>query len=251
MIVVLLGLLSFHFLILTEKEEIAFNTLEVPRGQRVTLTLSDGTKVWLNSESKLVYPSGFLADVRKVYLEGEAYFEVTRNQRRPFIVQLPLINVKVLGTTFNVRAYGKEETAVTLATGRVEVSLPEQTDAANPADASHPESRPAKILLSPRQQITYSTGRGFKVADDIDISNLKPWTSGQFFFRDQPLARIAQELERCFDVHISIRDTALASEVFTCHTRPGASLDQILDILKETRRLDYVKKENHILVLTP
>lgn len=246
--IVLLVLLSINHYFFTEQKEITYNTIEVPRGQRVSLTLSDGTKIWINSESKLTYPSDFSPSSRKVLLEGEAYFEVSHNERSPFIVESPLINVKVLGTTFNVRAYQEEETSVTLSKGKVEVApaFSEKGEGDLPV-----ECRAEKIILKPRQQVTYSSQGGFVLTDDVDVSNLKNWVTGQFFFRDQPLSRIAKELERRFDVRILIQDTALAGEVFTCHTRSGASLDQILEILKETRRMNYVKKEKTILVLTP
>lgn len=244
--VVLLGLLSLPLFFHSAPKEVALNILEVPRGQRVALTLSDGTRVWVNSGSKLTYPSDFTTSSRKVRLEGEAYFEVRHNEQSPFIVESPLIDVKVLGTTFNVRAYKEEETSVTLAKGKVEVS-----PAAAKSTASTAGPVFEKIVLKPRQQVIYSLQEGITLTNDVDISNLKNWVSGQFFFRDQPLARITKELERRFDVRILIQDTVLAQEVFTCHTRSGASLDQILEILKETRRMNYVKKEKTILVLTP
>lgn len=243
MSVVLLGLLSLPHFFLTDSKPAALNILEVPRGQRAALTLSDGTRVWLNADSKLTYPSDFDASFRKVRLEGEAYFEVSPNKQSPFVVESPLIDVKVLGTTFNVRAYKEEATSVTLAQGKVEVS---------PAASEWTDACPfEKIRLKPRQQIIYSSQAGITLTDDVDVSNLKDWVSGQFFFRDQPLSRITKELERRFDVRIQIQDTALAGEIFTCHTRSGASLEQILEILKETRRMNYVKKEKTILVLTP
>lgn len=246
--VVLLGFLSYNFFFLDGHKEVALNILEVPRGQQASLTLSDGTKVWINSGSKLTYPSDFSPTFRKVRLEGEAYFEVSHNEQYPFIVESPLIDVKVLGTTFNVRAYDEEETSVILSQGKVEVSR-----AVTPSkdENSSEEAASEKIILKPRQQIHYSTKKGFALTDNVDVSNLKNWVTGQFFFRDQPLSEIAKELERRFDVRILIQDTVLAGEVFTCHTRSGASLDQILEILKETRRMNYVKKEKTIRILTP
>ena len=97
------------------------NQIEVPIGERASLRLSDGTLVWLNSGSRLEYPTHFATDNRQVRLEGEAYFEVQRDESLPFIVQTNTVDVKVLGTKFNVSSYAKEETKVTLKEGKVQV----------------------------------------------------------------------------------------------------------------------------------
>lgn len=103
-------------------EDMEFNTLVVSRGGEYILTLSDGTKVWLNSETELKYPVRFMSNTREVHVKGEAYFEVKKDSLHPFIVHTPHTNTKVLGTSFNVSAYEDEElTAITLVQGKVEV----------------------------------------------------------------------------------------------------------------------------------
>ena len=121
------------------------NQIEVPIGERASLRLSDGTLVWLNSGSRLEYPTHFATDNRQVRLEGEAYFEVQRDESLPFIVQTNAVDVKVLGTKFNVSSYAKEETKVTLKEGKVQVDC---------------DAGKESYILHPNEQIVYSEGKG-------------------------------------------------------------------------------------------
>jgi ferric-dicitrate binding protein FerR (iron transport regulator) len=213
------------------------NVIEVGKGQRMSITLSDGSKVWLNAESKLTYPSNFSSRNRTVSLEGEGFFEVASKENTPFVVHVPLLNVTVLGTIFNVKAYPGEMTEVVLEEGKVEVTI--HTDLENP------------ILMAPNDQVLYSVEAGLSVNRYLYASAVKRWIVGETYFWNQPLKNIAKELERRFNVPVIIRDKEIEGELFNCRTQQDATLLQILNLLKETRRIDYVQKEKEIIVFNP
>ena len=121
-VLVTVCLFATNLFYITKEEPEAYNTVVVPKGQRVSLLLSDGTTVWLNAESRFSYPAKFSEKYRTVTLEGEGYFEVAHNPKCPFTVKLPMLNIRVLGTKFNAKAYLDEPSWITLKEGSVEVS---------------------------------------------------------------------------------------------------------------------------------
>ena len=189
------------------------NQIEVPIGERASLRLSDGTLVWLNSGSRLEYPTHFATDNRQVRLEGEAYFEVQRDESLPFIVQTNTVDVKVLGTKFNVSSYAKEETKVTLKEGKVQVDC----DAGKESYILHP--------------------------------NDSSWTTGDLSFVNEPLEHIVKVLERRFNVQIVIEDPRLASKEFTCTVKHVTSVDQVLSLLQKTQDLTCKKDKNQVYII--
>lgn len=200
------------------------NEINVPRGQTVTLILSDGTKVWLNADTKFIYPSRFSAKNRSVKIVGEGFFEVEHNEESPFIVQSGDVSTTVLGTKFNVKAYKGEQIAITLLEGIIEVSRDEIED---------------RIRLDkPNQQVAVSK-KGLIRKGYIDAQILSLWTSGELYFVDEPLMNIASTLERKFDIRINIQSEKLAGTIFNSRIQKDATLVDILNILKETRKLDY------------
>lgn len=237
---VLFGLCAAMLFLNREEEIVAMNIIEVPKGQRATLLLSDGTKVSLNAESRFAYPSDFSEKKRKVELSGEGYFEVTHQNGAPFIVSLPLLEIKVLGTTFNVKAYTDEDTEVTLEKGKVEVFV-----------ASSDDAQPAnKLQLYPNQQLRCTPGKQVSLRE-VDPAISRSWLVGGFFFDNLPLGAMMKELERRFDVTIRIDDPQLARQVFTCHTKAGATLGDILDVLRNTQKMNYLQRENTYILFTP
>lgn len=139
--VIIIGLLGLNLYKMVQPATVGENTVEVPKGQRASLMLSAGTKIWLNSQSKLIYPTQFSDKERNVRLEGEAFFDVAHKEHLPFVVHSPLLAIKVLGTKFNVKAYFDEKSVVTLAEGKVEV---ETNDCKN------------RLTLKPNEQVSYS-----------------------------------------------------------------------------------------------
>ena len=163
--------------------------LSVPRGQDYHLTLADGTQVWLNAESRLEFPDRFNGNTREVRLQGEAYFEVKKDAKRPFIVHTDYLTTRVLGTSFDVRAYSPKDASVTLVSGRVQV----KTD--NLAQ-----------VLSPGEQASL---KGSQLAvKAVDTYPITQWKEGFFYFDNQSLFFIMQELARWYGVNVSFDDTS-------------------------------------------
>ena len=232
----MIGLLGTNLYFLLDKDIGLTNMVEVPRGQRVALTLSDGTKVWLNSNSKFIYPAQFSSEERDVRLEGEGFFEVAHNPKSPFTVHVDLLRIKVLGTKFNVKAYKEETSFVTLAEGKVEVITDDDEQ---------------KVTMKPNQQVSYSKEYGLAVDKDINTDVVKSWILGEAAYQNKRLDEITHDLERKFDVHIDIRDRELSSEIFTCRFKESATIDQVLTLLKETRKLDYKIRGTQIEIYKP
>lgn len=235
-ILLILVLLSLNIYKLYNENTENENTIEVPNGQRISLTLSDGTKVWLNSQTKFVYPGTFSKKNRDVYLEGEAFFEVAKDKKKPFTVKSPLLRVTVLGTKFNLRSYAEESSIVTLAEGKVQVSTNNEEN---------------QLILLPNEQMTYSVEEGVHFAQNIDPDFYKSWTKGESAFMNKKLREICRELERKFDIKIQVTDENLANDVFNCRFKESASIEQVLTLLKETRRLDYTSDGKQILIYKP
>ena len=233
---VLIGLLSVNIYIQLQDEPAQMNIVEVPGGQRVSLTLSDGTKVWLNSRTKFTYPTRFSSKERSVTLLGEGFFEVAHNEKSPFTVHVDLLKVKVLGTKFNVKAYENESSFVTLADGKVEVVT---------NDNEH------KVTMKPDQQVAYSKKNGLVINDKVDTNVIKSWTLGEAAYINQRLDEIVNELERKFNVRIEITDQELSAEIFTCRFKETATIGQVMALLKDTRKLDYRIHGDQIKICNP
>jgi ferric-dicitrate binding protein FerR (iron transport regulator) len=224
---------ALFFLTKRETTENQTITVEAPNGRRVSLTLSDGTKVWLNSQSVLTYPTSFSTGSREVNLSGEGFFEVASDAQSPFIVHSSLLNVKVLGTKFDLKAYPEETSLVTLAEGKVEVATSDETQ---------------RVILTPDLQVTCSKKNGLGVPVKVNAELTRLWVNGDLCFVNQPLSKIAADLERWFDVRIRISDPNLATDSFTCRFEGSVTLEQILSFLKETKQLNYSIKEKEIVI---
>lgn len=232
----LLALLSMNLYRLAHSAAPELNIIEVPDGQRVSVILSDGTRVWLNSRSKLTYPSCFSSRERTVKLEGEGFFEVTRNEKTAFTVQSGLLEVKVLGTKFNMKAYPGETSRVTLAEGKVEVTT---------------NDGKGKAILLPNEQVACSTGKKMRLTHAVNTELVKSWTTGEIAYTDKTLNEIAADLERRFGISIAISDPELTSEIFTCHFGKTTTVEEVLNLLKGTRKLDYRHDGENIRIYKP
>ena len=169
--------------------EIAWMEKSTRKGQRASITLMDGTKVYLNANSKISFPEQFSHNKREVILEGEAFFEVARNVTQPFTVQSGELTTTVLGTSFNIRAFAGEPLAVSVATGKVKVN------------ASDKRGHSEEVFLTPNQQAFYD---GQLSKKDIDIHQFIAWKDKIIRFDDVSLAEAALVLENWFGVSIQI-----------------------------------------------
>ncbi len=216
--------------------------LTTPKGGQYHITLSDGSKVWLNAASTLRYPLHFTEDKRIVELEGEAYFEVSSNRRLsaanekiPFIVRTPTQEVEALGTQFNVNAYPDERTAnTTLLEGSVRVALIEQGK--------------RSIILYPGQQSMASIANGITVAH-VDVETAVDWMAGDFIFADEDLKSIMRKVARWYDVAVVYKHN-LPNDRYTAHISRSKNLSEVLRILELSGGLAS-EIENNTLFLSP
>jgi ferric-dicitrate binding protein FerR (iron transport regulator) len=223
------------FTYLCDSEETVMNTLYVPSGQRACLSLNDGTKIWLNAQSTLEYPSKFAKKERRVTLTGEAFFEVKKSEFHPFIVSTEHLEIKVQGTQFNVYDYPNTSYACTsLLEGSLKVCLP---------------NKEAKsIVLKPNEEIYYD-------GDKMSVQTLKNsnnflWRDGIYCFEKEPLANVIEKLERYYDIKIEIKDPFMLDLVYTAKFRQQDSIDEILRQLQKTHPFKIKKdKEKNVITL--
>lgn len=166
------------------------NQLVVPRGKRTSLTLSDGTKLWLNSGSRAIFPVLFGQQKREIFIEGEAYLEVAHDATKPFFVVTNNIKVKVLGTKFNVTAYPEDpSSSVVLVEGSVQAKVDAQ-----------------KILMKPNQQMIFQKGTGTTELNETDVLRYISWKDGWLYCEKEALETIAAKLSRYYNVKIEFKD---------------------------------------------
>lgn len=200
-----------------EATEILYNTLATPRGGQYQLVLPDGSKVWLNAASSIHYPTSFTGKDRKVEITGEAYFEVEKNIRMPFIVKVNDMEVRVLGTHFNVNAYSDEAVAkTTLLEGSVLVAR----------DA-------ATVLLKPGQQAQIAKTGTLKVIDNADLDEAVAWKNGVFYFNRVDIQTIMRQIARWYDVDIQYQGEIIPKK-FGGEIQRDLNLSEVLEGLKET-----------------
>lgn len=188
-----------------------YNTLTVPRGGVYQLTLADGTRVWMNSDSKLVYPVAFTGDTREVVLTGEAYFDVRKDSTKPFTVLTGLGKIKVLGTRFNVKCYPEE---ASIETTLVQGSVSFSNDAV------------AETKLSPGYQLKYDERGDVVGPRKVNVNYYVSWRDNQFAFQGETLENIMRVLARWYDVEVVFENEDLRQLEFS------GNLDRYEDIGK-------------------
>lgn len=227
---VLLGIgISLSTLYLTNQENLSTvgnYKLVTSKGEKSYLQLPDGTRVWLNSCTTLEYAENYGHSNRSIYLDGEAYFEVSKNSEKPFVVKLKKQEITVLGTIFNVQAYGHESySEVTLLTGRILL------EAFNERGESM-----SRMYLKPDQKALSDNSTGSVSLQEVNASLSNAWINGEYKFKDEPLASIVKRLENYYNVNIHLDDKRLEKIRYT----GTFSLDQ--DILDVFRIIDYEKQ---------
>lgn len=186
------GLLAYtvNGKLISEKDEAFFNTISTPRGGQYQVTLSDGTKVWLNAASSIRFPVVFIGKERRVEITGEAYFEVAKNKAMPFKVKANSSEIEVLGTHFNVNSYDDEASMrTTLLEGSVKVS------------AGNQQSK----FLKPGQQAGISKEGRIDVMSGVDTEEAVAWKNGLFIFNSTDVKSIMRQISRWYDVDVEYR----------------------------------------------
>ena len=217
-----------------ESESVVYNKLEMPRGGEFCLTLSDGTRVWLNSETSIQYPVAFGAKERRVFVQGEAYFEVAKDAKKPFTVQFMSSSVTVLGTSFNIRAYPEEKRSqTTLAEGSVRIYSPGSS-----------------MLLKPGEQAEVSALSGEMVKQEVEVKNFTSWKDGRFVFEQQPLEDIMRTLERWYDIRVIFKDEGAKRISLSGNMKRYGDFSQVMKMLQMTGDVRFELHGNDVYITT-
>lgn len=210
------------------------NTLIVPKGGEYSLILSDGTRVFVNSMSKLVYPVNFTGDKREITLEGEAYFEVFKDKSKPFIVNIKGLKVEVLGTSFNVKAYPDDKQSfTTLVEGKVKLNSGLQTSVVR--------------ILEPDQQGVFDPLTSAIVVQKVDARQFMQWTTGKYTFTNQTLDEMMKTLARWYNFNYQFEEASLKNIRFEGGLNKYESIDPILEIIKRTGKVKVTVKGREVL----
>lgn len=210
-----------------------YNTIKIPQGGEYNLILSDGTKVYLNAESQLRYPVQFAGNIREVELVGEGYFEVATNAQKPFIVKTNGVSVEVLGTSFNINAYGNTEKIVTtLVEGSVKLNM---------------QGSSASQILKPADQAVFDVNSGKAEISKVDVNLYIAWKDGNLIFYDNRLEDIMTVLTRWYSAGALFKNESVKDIRFSGSLDRYGDIRQILDIIQSTGKVKIEIKENTIL----
>lgn len=204
----------------SDKKELTYSEVIVPRGAEYQLTLADGTRVILNSESSIRFPDEFQTNERRVYLHGEAYFQVARDESCPFLVEVEAVTVKVLGTEFNVKAYRGNDVLTTLATGRVSVAVGTDSLVLNPGQLCEMKDNTLTVR-------------------EADLVSVLAWKNGEFVFKDVTLEEMMNELSRWYDMEVEYEAEDLKTDRYYIYVERSKTLEEVLDKVALTGKIKY------------
>lgn len=211
--------------------EVIYNELEVPRGGECMIKLDDGTKVWVNAETRLKYPVAFVGDHREVVLEGEAFFDVAKNEKT-FIVKTSFGDVQVLGTAFGISAYTSEpESYTTLVRGKVSVAK---------------KGMKPVVILPGEQVVTSKDGKMMK--REVDVEEFVGWKDGIYVFKEKYLGEIMRTLERWYNISVVFQDKSLIDLPFTGNLKRYDDINVFFDALTRTGDMRYRIEGNQVIL---
>ncbi|MBC5622154.1 FecR family protein [Butyricimonas hominis] len=216
----------------TDVQAEKLNVLEVPKGGEFNVTLADGTRVWLNAGSKLTYPVAFVGNERRVILRGEGYFEVKKDDTKPFRVEVNGMMVTVLGTSFNLKSFPSEErTTATLLSGKVEVKTLSES-----------------VILEPNQQADLIVGENKLEVREVDAEAYRAWTKGQFVFRRERLESILDDVARWYNVTVFYEQSRAKDILFSGTMERYSDIAETLRMLEKTGKVSFTVDEQKIIV---
>ncbi|MHB9054937.1 MAG: FecR family protein [Paludibacteraceae bacterium] len=214
----------------THQTDVAFQEVTSPYGTKSTIVLPDGSNVWLNSGSKLKFPTRFTNKCRNVYLVGEGFFKVKSDKKNPFIVHTNFIDVKATGTEFNVDAYNEDSiTSVSLKEGTVDILYGKN------------EIRKMK----PDEHLVFNHRKKIYNLVTANTSYICAWKDGVLAFRDEPLGDVFKRISRTYNVDIVVKDNAIANQLYRA-TFEKESLDQILRLLQLSAPIKYKRTSREL-----
>lgn len=200
------------------------------KGQRANIVLPDGSRAFLNADSKIAYGKKFNAKERTVKIIGEVYFEVSKDSDRPFIVETDGLNVKVHGTSFNVNTYHEDDIKVSLIEGSVEVITNNQK----------------RLMLSPDESAVYNIKTNALLVEKGNADYSIEWRFNRFRFTDESLISIMERLERTFNIEVDIKDSVAKNKRFTGDFSKNETIEQILEIMSSNNKFKYRMKGNKV-----
>ncbi len=219
------------------KKKLAYNVLEVPRGGEFYIELSDGTKVWINADSRLKYPVNFSDFDRVVEFIGEAYFEVASNTSKPFIVKSGMQEIKVLGTAFNLSSYDDDsEIITTLIEGNVSVKR------------AYGDNK--SIFLKPNQQSIFTKRTGKIVSKKVDPHQFIAWKSGEFYFNHASMVAIMKVMERWYDIDVFFDSRKGTQLKYSGGFERFANFDKVQNIIEKSsdNKLTFKNKNKTVVI---
>ncbi|WP_165732110.1 FecR family protein [Polaribacter sp. 20A6] len=224
----------------SKNSKVAYNTLIIPYGKRSKINLSDGTIVWLNSGSKLIYPVVFNGDRRELYLEGEAIFDVAHDKKHPFIVMSKEQEVKVLGTVFGVTSYPEEgEINTVLKSGSVQISYHNDPKLNHYSD---------KIKITPGTKATYNKETKGIVSEKVNVNNYFSWRDGVLIFKNNDLSYVMNRISRYYNLKVDIKNKNLAKEKFSGYLDLNESIDKVVKNISASTNMKYTLEEGKIII---
>jgi ferric-dicitrate binding protein FerR (iron transport regulator) len=236
---VLLGMLGLRYFGINPVMHGSYTEISVQKGGKPNMvTLADGTRVQLNAATTLRYPNNFSASAREVFVDGEAWFEVSEDDGTPFIVRLKQQTVTVHGTRFNIEAYAEEPcNIVTLMSGSVTLESQNQGG-----------DRINSMRLQPGQRVCFDRLACTIKMEETDVVLAGTWTKGEYRFKDEPLLQIARRLENYYDVTIRFDDEALKEIKYTGTFSLNQSIREVLRIINHENRFLFIQSGNDFLI---
>ena len=211
-------------------------SLNIPKGGSKRLILSDGTSIWLGPNSQFSYSSFENSDKREVFLRGKAYFKVAKDSSRPFIVKTDNIDIRVLGTSFNVESIeGSNITETTVIEGVVSIK-------------PKGEENKKEIRLEMNDQAIFNKTANSFLLSDVDASQYSKWREGTIVFIKKDFNYIVGELERTFDINIDIHNRALESHLFSAKFEKGQTIEEILKVFSLIEHFEYKIEDETITI---
>lgn len=218
----------------TQMSDVIMQEVFVPKGQVNQIFLADGTRIWINSETQLTFPSVFKAEKRIVKLDGEAFFEVAKDKKHPFIVEVKGQTIEVLGTSFNLKAYkNSSKIETTLVTGKIRLQTGNKT-----------------TILSPGEQSTYNKAELKMVVNKVNPVNYSGWKDGRFEFQNEDLIEVFKVVERWYDVEIITDGNDFNGMHFSGVIKRNKDAKHFLDLLNHSIPIQYEITDDKIKIWT-
>ncbi|OQP55761.1 hypothetical protein A4D02_04905 [Niastella koreensis] len=225
---------------------LSYNTLATPRKGQYQLRLPDGTKVWLNSESSIHYPTGFRGKERRVQITGEAYFEVTHDKEMPFVVEKGDMQVEVLGTHFDVNAYNDESAIrTTLLQGSVKVRIGNSRQVGTVRQSAIGNQ---SVILKPGQQVSLSQTSQLSHPIPVQTDEIMAWKNGLFHFESADIKTVMRQLARWYDVDVVYEGAAVKNDPLFVEISRNTRLSDVLKVLQESGSAKFTIQGRKIIV---